>query len=196
MVKKPHTAAKRKSRSPAKARIARRDSAVTNKGSGHVGRTIDDILKLESQDRTPSEKIADHIASFTGSMVFVWIHVAWFAAWILLNVSRLGFQPFDPYPFTFLTMIVSLEAIFLSTFILMSENRQDRLGDRRARVNLQVDMIAEREVTKMMALIVDIHDHLGIRRPVDKELSEMQKPTNIDHLTEAAETAEEQNNGR
>jgi uncharacterized membrane protein len=74
----------------------------------------------------------------------------------------------------------------------MSENRQARLGDRRARVNLQVDMIAEREVTKMVELIVDIHDHLGLKRSADKELSEMQKPTDIDHLTAAAETAEEQ----
>jgi len=164
---------------------------LVNKGSDHVGNTINDILKLESHDRTLSEKIADRIASFTGSMTFVWIHVAWFAAWLVVNIGWLGFKPFDPYPFTFLTMVVSLEAIFLSTFILMSENRQARLADRRARVNLQVDMIAEREVTKMMELIVSIHDHLGIPRPQDQELSQMQKPTNIDHLTEAAKTAEE-----
>jgi uncharacterized membrane protein len=179
-------------KSARKAKPAKRDPAKINKGSDPVGQTIRDILKLEAHDRSLTERIADAIATFTGSMTFVWLHVAWFALWILLNVGWLGFKPFDPYPFTFLTMIVSLEAIFLSTFILMSENRQARLGDRRARVNLQVDMIAEREVTKMMELIVDIHDHLGLPRRADKELAEMQKPTDIEHLTAAAETAEEQ----
>ena len=172
--------------------IVKRNPKTSNKGSDHVGQTIQDILKLEAHDRTFGEKIADAIAAFTGSMTFVWLHVVWFTLWIVLNVGWLGFEPFDAYPFTFLTMIVSLEAIFLSTFILMSENRQGRLGDRRARVNLQVDMIAEREVTKMMELIVDIHDHLGLKRRADQELTEMTKPTNIDHLTAAAETAEEQ----
>ncbi len=178
---------------PRRAVAPKVDPSVANKGGDHVGKTIQDILKLEFQDRTLSEKVADGIANFTGSMMFVWIHVVWFAGWVLLNTASFGFEPFDPYPFTFLTMIVSLEAIFLSTFILMSENRQARLGDRRSRVDLQVNMIAEREVTKMMELIVGIHDHLGIPRPADQELRQMQKPTNIDHLTEAAKTAEKQN---
>jgi uncharacterized membrane protein len=137
--------------------------------------------------------IADRIATFTGSMLFIWLHVVWFALWIVFNISWLGFQPIDPFPFTLLTMIVSLEAIFLSAFILMSENRQGRLADRRARVNLQVDMIAEREITKLMKLVVDIHTQLKIRRPMDLELDNMQKATNIEHLTEAAQTVEDRN---
>ncbi|HEY2922568.1 MAG TPA: DUF1003 domain-containing protein, partial [Candidatus Binatia bacterium] len=83
----------------------------------------------------------------------------------------------------------------LSAFILVSENRQGRQADRRARVNLQVDMIAEREITKLMELVVDIHAHLKIRRPADLELDKMQKTTKIEHLTEAAQTAEAQNSG-
>jgi uncharacterized membrane protein len=164
---------------------------VRNKGSDQVGKTIEEILKLESLDKSLSEVIADRIAGFTGSMTFVWFHVAWFGAWILLNVPWFGFQPFDPYPFTFLTMIVSLEAIFLATFILMSENRQARLADRRARVNLQIDMISEREVTKLMELVVEIHDKLGLKRKPDRELDRMRRPTNIEHLTEAAQTVED-----
>ena len=105
---------------------------------------------------------------------------------------RWGFKPVDPFPYTFLTMIVSLEAIFLSAFILMSENRQGRLADRRSRVNLEVDMVAEREITKLMELITDIHSQLGIKKPVDEELQGMKQPTNIEHPTEAAQTAEQQ----
>ncbi|HYT53241.1 MAG TPA: DUF1003 domain-containing protein, partial [Verrucomicrobiae bacterium] len=146
-------------------------------------------------ERTLSERIAEGIATFTGSILFIWLHVVWFALWIAFNIPWLGFQPIDPFPFTLLTMIVSLEAIFLSAFILMSENRQGRLADRRARVNLQVDMIAEREITKLMELVADIHAHLKIRRPADLELDNMQKATNIEHLTEAAQTVEDGNGG-
>ena len=166
--------------------------SVANKQSDHVTKTIDDILKLESLDRTCSERIADSITGFFGSIVFIWLHVLWFSLWIIFNLPGWGFEPLDPFPFTFLTMIVSLEAIFLSAFILMSENRQGRLADRRARVNLQVDMIAEREITKLMELVMDIHSRLRIQKPVDNELKSMQKPTNIEHLTQAAQTAEDQ----
>jgi uncharacterized membrane protein len=92
-------------------------------------------------------------------------------------------------------MVVSLEAIFLSAFILMSENRQGRLADRRSRVNLQVDMIAEREITKLIEVVVEIRAHLGIRRSIDPELDNMQKATNIEHLTEAAEKLEDSKGG-
>lgn len=174
---------------------SKKDATAENKGSDHVTKTIDDILKLESHERTLSERIAERIATFTGSILFVWLHVVWFALWIAFNIPWLGFQPIDPFPFTLLTMIVSLEAIFLSAFILMSENRQGRLADRRARVNLQVDMIAEREITKLMKLVADIHTHLKIQQPADLELDDMQKATNIEHLTQAAQTVEDRNGG-
>ena len=169
-----------------------RDLTAENKGSDHVAKTIDDILRLESLESTPSERIAERIAAFTGSMFFIWLHVVWFALWIIFNIRWpwIRFQPVDPFPFTFLTMVVSLEAIFLSAFILMSENRQGRLGDRRSRVNLQVDMIAEREITKLMEVLVEIRDHLGVHRRIDPELDNMQRATNIEHLTEAAESVD------
>jgi uncharacterized membrane protein len=170
-------------------------ASVANKQSDHVTKTIEDILKLEYLDRTRTERIADTITGFFGSIGFIWLHVMWFSLWIIFNLPGWGFEPLDPFPFTFLTMIVSLEAIFLSAFILMSENRQGRLADRRARVNLQIDMISEREITKVMELLVDIHSRLGIQKPVDHELESMQQPTNIEHLTEAAQTAEDQKNG-
>jgi uncharacterized membrane protein len=92
-------------------------------------------------------------------------------------------------------MVVSLEAIFLSAFILMSEKRQGRLADRRARVDLQVNMIAEREITKLLEMVEDIHKHLGIRKALDLELGKMQKATDIDHLTKAAQRVEANNDG-
>ena len=168
------------------------DVTAESKGSDHVAKTIDDVLRLESLESTPSERIAERIAAFTGSMFFIWLHVVWFALWMIFNIRWpwIHFQPVDPFPFTFLTMVVSLEAIFLSAFILMSENRQGRLGDRRSRVNLQVDMIAEREITKLMEVLVEVRDHLGVHRRIDPELDNMQRATNIEHLTEAAESVD------
>ena len=168
-------------------------ASVSNEGSDHVTKTNEDFLKLESLDGTAT--IAEGIATFTGSIFFVCLHVVWFALWIIFNLPWWGFEPLDPFPFTFLTLIVSLEAIFLSAFILMSENRQGRLADRRARVNLQVDMIAEREITKLLELVTDIHSRLGIQKAADVELESMQKETDIEQLTQAAKTAEAQNSG-
>src|ERR671912_1456143 len=96
----------------------RMEASVANK-SDHVTRTIEDILRVESVERTTTERIADAITGFLGSIVFIWLHVMWFSLWIVLNLPWWGYEPLDPFPFTFLTMIVSLEAIFLSAFILM-----------------------------------------------------------------------------
>ena len=159
----------------------------------HVNKMIADVVKLEPSSRTFGERLAEGISNFTGSLLFVWIHIIWFSLWIVLDLPWWGFKPFDPFPFTFLTMIVSLEAIFLSAFILMSESNQGRLADQRARVNLEVDMITEREVTKLVELVVAIHNYLGIHRPPDHELESMQKTTDIEHLAQVAqETAQAQ----
>lgn len=110
---------------------------------------------------------------------------------VLLNtVGPLGLPHLDPFPFNFLTMTVSLEAIFLSTFVLMSQNRQAIQADKRAKVDLQINLIAEQEVTKAIELITAIHDHLGIARK-DPELRDMQQPTHVEHLVEAVDEAEE-----
>jgi uncharacterized membrane protein len=174
------------------AKLQERPSVATEHDD-HVKKMIADIVKLEPSTKTLGERLAEGITSFTGSLTFVWIHIVWFSLWIVLDLPGWGCKPLDPFPFTFLTMIVSLEAIFLSAFILMAESKQGRLADQRARVNLEVDMIAEREVTKLVELIVAIHQHLGIKRPPDHELESMQKTTDIEHLAQVAqETAEAQ----
>jgi uncharacterized membrane protein len=94
---------------------------------------------LRAQDRT-----ADHVTSFAGSLNFVYIHAAWFALWIAINVGILGAAlEFDQYPFGLLTMIVSLEAIFLSTFVMVSQNRQAARSDIRAQLDFETNLRAE-----------------------------------------------------
>jgi uncharacterized membrane protein len=125
--------------------------------STHMERNVRAIAKLEReamQQRTPADRVSDSITRVAGSAAFVALHVVLFTVWITINVGEVRSVPvFDPYPFNFLTLVVSLEAIFLSIFVLMSQNRAARLGDRRAHLDLQIDLLAERELTAILHML-------------------------------------------
>jgi uncharacterized membrane protein len=125
--------------------------------SSHLERNVRTIAALERdaiEERSAADRASDAITKVVGSAPFVAIHAGAFAVWIAVNVALVpGVSPFDPYPFSFLTLVVSLEAIFLSIFVLMSQNRMSRLADRRAHLDLQVDLLAERELTVMLHLL-------------------------------------------
>lgn len=101
--------------------------------------------------------MADKITAFSGSMMFVYLHLIVFIGWIVLNVSRAK-NGFDPYPFNFLTLVVSLEAIFLSTFVMISQNRQSKQSDLRAELDYEVNVRAEQEICEIKDLLRKIAD--------------------------------------
>ena len=101
-------------------------------------RTIIHLRTKDAKERSPQTRVADAISSFSGRMVFVTMLIAWFALWILLNTGRFGVQVFDPFPYGLLTMVVSLEAIFLSTFVLISQNRLSEESERRPDLELHI----------------------------------------------------------
>jgi uncharacterized membrane protein len=143
-----------------------------------VERNICTLLEVRRQsERTASwqDRTADSITRFVGSMTFVYFHAVWFAAWILMNTRVLPIPPFDPYPFGLLTMIVSLEAIFLSTFILVSQNRMQTQAEKRADLDLQINLLSEHEVTRLIKLVDAIADHLGVQAGRDPEVEELKK---------------------
>jgi uncharacterized membrane protein len=158
----------------------------------HITDSVEEIARLEaaSAPRGRSDQLSDAITAFSGSMPFIVLHVVWFSAWILLNVPGAPWGRFDPFPFGLLTMIVSLEAIFLSTFVLVTQNRQAAAADRRARVDLQVNVIAEREVTRLIQLVAEIHKHLGLPEPPEAELRVMEQPTRVTELADAIDEAD------
>ncbi|HZG67970.1 MAG TPA: DUF1003 domain-containing protein [Herpetosiphonaceae bacterium] len=120
-------------------------------------------LRQQAQRRQGiQDRIADAITRFTGSMVFVYIHLIWIGSWVVVNLGWLGIRPFDPYPFGLLTMIGSLEAIFLSTFVLISQNRMAAAADRRAELDLQISLLSEHEVTQAIKMLDAIVQHLGV----------------------------------
>ena len=126
-------------------------------------RNIEAVLKLEEaakDERTATDRIAEVIAGFCGSMTFVWVHVIWFGGWIVLNIMP-GIKHVDPFPFTFLTLVVSLEAIFLSTFILISQNHDTRVSEKRNHLDLQINLLSEQENTKMLTILKQIAAKVG-----------------------------------
>lgn len=122
-------------------------------------RAVARIEQEANAHRSVSEVISGKIADFCGSMTFVWVHAAWFGGWILINTRPRW--AFDPFPFTFLTLVVSLEAIFLSTFILINQNRETAISDRRNHLDLQVNLLAEQENTRMLYFLEQIATKVG-----------------------------------
>jgi uncharacterized membrane protein len=135
-------------------------------------RNVETISRLEqaaSAKRDRFDRMAEGITRFCGSMRFVIFHAIWYFVWILLNVATPHAWRWDPFPFPFLTLIVSLEAIFLSTFILVAQNRQAVLNERRAQLDLQVNLLSEQENTKMLELLRKIGEKVGVDLSNDRE---------------------------
>lgn len=138
--------------------------------------------------KTSAERLADKVTDFTGSVPFLVINAVWFVVWIFINFNLIpSIKAFDPFPFALLTMIVSLEAIFLSIFVLISQNRQSKIADLRQEIDLQINMIAEEEITKMMQMIGAIYKTLEHKSARDPEVEEMMKPLNIDEIEKRLE---------
>jgi len=138
-------------------------------------RTILSIRQATAERRTLQERLADLITDFSGRMSFVYFHAVWFSVWIALNLGLFGLKPFDPYPFGLLTMIVSLEAIFLATFVLISQNRLSAEADRRADLDLQIGLLAEYELTRALKMLDAIQDQMGIENDTDQELRDLEE---------------------
>jgi uncharacterized membrane protein len=138
--------------------------------------------------RTRSEKLADWMTSHFGSIGFLTLNVGWFVLWLLVNGGLVpAFKPFDPFPFSLLTMIVSLEAIILSVFVMISQNRAAKIDELREEVDLQVDIITEAEMTKLLVMMKLLLEKNGIDISDDPELTGMLKPTNPEEIEEALE---------
>jgi uncharacterized membrane protein len=144
--------------------------------------------------RTGADRVAAAIARFCGRMSFVWIHVMVFAAWIAYNTLP-WFHAFDPYPFTFLTLVVSLEAIFLSTFILISQNYEMRVSERRNQLDLQINLLAEQENTKALQMLERIAKKVGAHVADDPQVRALEEATRPESLVEQIEEAYAPDNG-
>ena len=153
---------------------------------------IDSIVRQEEEAlerRSSSERLADAVGSFAGSLLFVVLHLLLLVAWLLINSGKItSTRPFDPYPFSLLGVIVAVEAVILSSFILMRQNRMMRRGERRDHLNLQVDLLAEKEITKLLQMVRAICGQMGLQNIMaDKEIRDLSQNTSIESLSQTLE---------
>jgi uncharacterized membrane protein len=150
---------------------------------------IESVVRLEQkalEQRSLSQHVGDVIADFAGTMQFVLLHVIVFVCWVLINAGKIPFIPkFDPFPYILLTMIVSLEGVLVSTFVLIKQNRMSKRADQRDQLNLQIDLLAEKEVTKILQMQRQLCEHFGLMDMAkDPEAKEMSQETVVDTLAD------------
>ena len=154
---------------------------------GTVDENIAAILRLENEavrTRTTAGRIADAITSVIGRISFATAHVAAISLWVIVNTSLVpAISAFDPYPFPLLCFLMSTESVLLAVFVLMKQNRMSYLSDRRNHLDLQINLLTEREVTRLLQITDRVARHLGVESGLDEEhVRELSTVTEVDKL--------------
>lgn len=161
--------------------------------SGVIERNILALLARRQNEEKAlgwQKKLADAITHFCGSMRFVYFHLLLYGLWIAINLGWLPFLPrFDP-TFVILAMAASVEAIFLSTFILITQNRMSLQAAKRADLDLQVSLLAEHEITRLITMVQEIGERMGIASATDPELQELSKDVAPEQVLDTMEKHE------
>jgi uncharacterized membrane protein len=143
----------------------------------------------EAEQASLEVKVADAISRFTGSMLFVYLHLAVFGVWIVANLGWVPGIPKWDESFVVLAMVASVEAIFLSTFVLITQNRMAAEADKRADLDLQISLLTEHELTKLTTLVSALADKIGVQTDVDHELEEVKRDVAPDAVLDKIESA-------
>jgi uncharacterized membrane protein len=151
--------------------------------AGAIRRNIETVVRLEesfSSERSAVDCLVDRIVSFLGSTKFVVLHVIVITAWLTVNGARVpGVPKFDPFPFLLLSVLISIEALFLATFVLLKQNRMSRQQDLRAHLDLQINLLAEREMTLVLQMLQQISTGMGIHESRE-EIQELLEETSVE----------------
>jgi uncharacterized membrane protein len=168
------------------------DSHTTESGSQSISRTLEENVRAIKEweqsalhGRSRAERVSEWVTSTAGRGQVLLAHLVWFVVWSAINLEAVpGVRAFDPFPFPLLTTMVSLEAIFLALFVLSSQNRLATQADKRAHLDLQIDLLAEREMTAVLQLLQDIAARLGVKHAVGSpRIEELAKETDVQELT-------------
>jgi uncharacterized membrane protein len=159
-----------------------------------MARNIEALIiqrKADEKARTRQERVADAITRFTGSLRFIYLHVVIIGLWIVINLGWIPFIPRFDRSFVILAMVASVEAIFLSTFVLITQNRMSAIAERRADLDLQVSLLAEHEVTRVLRLLTRVADKLGLEESHNPELEELSRDVPPEKVLETMEKSEQ-----
>jgi uncharacterized membrane protein len=158
-------------------------------------RTVRELEELAVADPSFADRTASFVARFCGSIHFVWVHAVVFGAWFAIN-SIPGLPHWDPYPFTFLTMWASTESIFIASFILIAQNYSMRLNERRAQLDLQINLLAEQENTKTLQMLDAIARQVGAQVGHDPEVAALAEATRLDSLAKQIDETQREPEGK
>jgi uncharacterized membrane protein len=173
------------------------DRDRTPEMAGVVDRNIVALLERrreEERRKSRQDRVADQVTRFTGSMLFVYLHLAFFGSWIVVNVGWTPLPRFDQ-SFVVLAMMASVEAIFLSTFVLISQNRMQAQADKRADLDLQVSLLSEHEITQLITLVTEIARRMDVDAAKHPELRELAQDVAPERVLDHIERHESQLNG-
>jgi uncharacterized membrane protein len=168
------------------------DADAPGKSEEDRDQNIKSVIRLETKAlrrRTLAERVADRVTLAVGSTVCILAHLVWFGLWIAINEGAFSprIKPFDPFPFSLLTLIVSLEAIFMTQLVLMTQNRMQREADKRAHLDLQVNLLAEQEGTMTIRMLCRICEHLGLEVDDPHVIEKLKESTNVGKLAQRLE---------
>ena len=159
-------------------------------------KNVETIAQVERQlldQRSRTDRLGEGVARFFGSLSFIAAHVLFIAGWVLLNTGMIpGVSPFDPYPFAFLSLVVGIEFILLTTFVLMNQKHQMRRSEQWANLHLQLSMLTEQEVTKSLQMLHLICRHMRLNEPEqDQEVNELCQATSVTALVDEIDKVRE-----
>ena len=167
-------------------------SSASLEGTGVLERNIAALVerrRQEERDRTADERMAEAISRFAGSMRFVYLHLVLVGLWVAINLGLTPLPRFDA-TFVILAMVASVEAIFLSTFVLITQNRMAAMADKRADLDLQISLLAEHEITRLIVLVGEIAERMGIESARDPELAELTRDVEPERVLDSLEASE------
>jgi len=146
-------------------------------------RAMVELAQKAKDDRSGVDRMTDAVARIAGSTPFLVVHAVWFGGWVLVNATRFAF---DPFPYSLLSLVVVLEAVFLTSVVLMTQNHMTRLADRRAHLDLQVNLLAEQALTAMLHMLHGLCTKAGVRVAIrDERVEQLLAETNIQEIAVA-----------
>jgi uncharacterized membrane protein len=171
--------------------MTRRSSSQVHRVADENIRAVAQLQEQASSKRSPVERFSDAVAAGAAREAAVAAHVVWFAVWLLVNTGHLpAIHPFDPFPFPILTITVSLEAIFLTLFVLASQNRLTQEADRRAHLDLQVNLLSEQEMTMVLRMLGEVCEHFDLRATIaSPKYQELARRTDVSQLAEQLDSS-------
>jgi uncharacterized membrane protein len=153
-----------------------------------IGQNIQAIAELEQKamdDMTSIDRVTHTVTRVAGSPAFIALHAIGFATWMVVNTGRFGVA-FDPFPYQLLNLVVALEAVFLTSIVLMTQNHMTRLADRRAHLDLQVNLLAEQELTAILHMLHGLCKHAGVQVAIrDERVQHLLSETDIGRIAAA-----------